>query len=279
MHHLILGYGYCGYYLAQELIKQGQQVTAVSRHLNQEYALPDLKHLVHDLNLPLKWTTPDTIIYYLIPPPSQGDTDTLLKQFLSHPLKAKKVIYLGTSGVYGDHQGSWINEDATCHIAHPRQMRRLDAEQQWLRYCSQHAIEPILLRVAGIYGPNRLAVEAAQARVPLIEKEKAPYINHIYIKDLARIAYLLGQASATYSLYNIADGAPQPMGTLQQQIATLLNITPAPYESWDDAWDRASPMKREFMTGSKRLNIDRLKHTLDSSFLLTPIHEAIRDSL
>lgn len=280
MHHLILGYGYCGYYLAQVLLREQQEVTAVSRHLDESMQLPGLNHVIHDLNSPFHWDQPETILYYLIPPSSQGDTDSILKHFLEQSrIHAKKIIYFGSSGVYGNHQGAWVNEESSCLIQHPRQLRRLDAEQQWITYCSRHKIEPILLRVAGIYGPQRLPVEAAKARTPLIEKDQAPLINHIYVRDLATIAYQLGQTKTPYSLYNIADGTPQPMGTLQQQVAHALNIPTAPYELWESAWEKASPMKREFMQGSKSLTIERLQSTLGNSLLFTSQNEAIKNSI
>ena len=280
MHHLILGYGYCGYYLAQELLKQNHQVTAVSRHLNPQWELPQLKHIPHDLNQPFNWPEPETIVYYLIPPPSDGENDSFLKQLLSHSvIKAKKVIYFGSSAVYGNHQGAWVNEQSTCLVTNSRQLRRLDAEQQWLTYCSKNNIEPIVLRVAGIYGPHRLPIEAAKAQTPIVEKESAPYTNHIYVKDLATITILLAQTPTTQTLYNIADGNPQPMGTLQQLVAKALGITQAPSESWTQAWERASPMKREFMQGSKRLNIESLKQSLGPALSLSSLNDAISQSL
>ncbi|MBL7480431.1 SDR family oxidoreductase [Legionella bononiensis] len=280
MHHLILGYGYCGYYLAQELLKNKQNVTALSRHLNHEMALPGLNHLTIDLNQPFKWTDPDTILYYLIPPPAQGDHDVFLKQFLGHSLiKARKVLYFGSSGVYGDHQGAWVNEESPCLINHSRQRRRLDAEQQWLSFCTHQKIDAVLLRIAGIYGPNRLPIDEVKAKTPVMELDKAPYTNHIFVKDLAKIASLLGQSKVSQSLYNIADGHPTPMGSLQQLVAQYLGVEEAPYESWEQIWERASPMKREFMKGSKRLDIKRLRTTLGSSYELTTLNDGVYQSL
>lgn len=203
-----------------------------------------------------------------------------LTKLLEHSaITAKKVMYFGSSSVYGDHQGAWVNEQSTCNINNSRQTRRLDAEQQWLTYCKQNSIQPILLRIAGIYGPHRLPTEAAKAQTPLIEKEKAPYTNHIYIKDLAAIAYFLASFKEAKPLYNIADGHPQPMGTVQQQVAKALGIVQAPYESWIQAWERASPMKKEFMQGSKRLNIELLKRSLGADFVLNSLNNAIQHSL
>jgi nucleoside-diphosphate-sugar epimerase len=280
MYHLILGYGYCGYYLAQELLKRKQHVTAVSRHLNPCFALPQLNHLAQDLTQPLPRLGHDTIVYYFIPPVSQGATDSLLENFLNtNTLAAKRVIYCGSSGVYGNHQGAWVNETAECYINNDRQKRRLNAEQQWQTYCQHHNIELTLLRVAGIYGPHRLPMEAATERKPILNKEISPFINHIYIKDLATIMYHLGLCEKIKSIYNIADGNPKPMGTMQQLIAAHLNIAPPLYENWEEAWQKASPMKKEFMQGSKRLAIHQLQKTLNPDFIFTTLKEGIIQSL
>jgi len=117
MHHLILGYGYCGYYLAKELLNQGQSVTAVSRHLDKKLKLSQLNHIAYDLNQGFQWMKPDSIIYYLIPPPSQGIEDVILRNFLTHSsIKAKKIIYFGSSAVYGNHHGEWVDEESSCLI-------------------------------------------------------------------------------------------------------------------------------------------------------------------
>lgn len=278
MHHLILGYGYCGYYLAQELLNNGQQVTAVSRHIAPELQLPQLTHVSHDLSEPFQWTESNTIIYYLIPPLAHGEKDSFLNQFLQKStLSAQKIVYFGASSVYGDQQGAWVNEQSSCITSHSRQLRRIDAEQQWLTYCKKQSISPILLRIAGIYGPQRLPIDAAKAQTPLIERNKAPLTNHIYVRDLARIAYLLVCSSMTDQIYNIADGNPQPMGTLQQLVAQKLGVQQAPYESWQRAWERATPMKREFMQSSKCLDIERLKLHLGANFFIHHLNDAIEE--
>lgn len=280
MHHLILGYGYCGYYLAQELLNNGQHVTAISRHLDKEFELPNLKHIEYDLSQPFHWSIPGTVIYYLIPPPSIGKTDVFLAELLQHnTIAADKVIYFGSSGVYGNHDGSWVDEDSPCHISSDRQLRRLDAEKQWQDYCMQHRMELVLLRIAGIYGPGQLPVEAAKAKTPLIELDKAPFTNHIYVKNLVSIACLLAQMKSLSDVFNIADGDPSPMGTLQREVAKCMGLQAAPYESWSEAWERASHMKREFMQGSKRLSVEKLQKCLGNDLKLTPLTEAIKECL
>ncbi len=276
MHHLILGYGYCGYYLAQELLNLGEKVTVVSRHSDSRYVLPGLTHVVHDLNTPFSWNIPDTVVYYLIPPPSDGEHDLTLQNLLQHnAIQAQKIVYFGSSGVYGNHQGKWVTEDSHCHVDTARQKRRLCAESQWLTYSKAHQIDCILLRISGIYGPHRVPITAALARTSILRPEDAPWINHIFVRDLVKIALDLVKTPQTNTLFNVSDGCPEPMGALQNHLARLLGVEPAPQKPWKEIWAAASPMKQEFMTHSKRLDIQRLKQTLfDLEF--TPIVEALK---
>lgn len=280
MQHLIIGYGYCGHYLAQNLLNQGQKVTALSRQYPLSLQLDGLTHLSQDMLAPFTWPNEETILYYFAPPHSEGLKDRLLAQFLLNiPVdNLRKVIYCSSSGVYGDHQGAWIDEQANCIIYHARQQRRLDAEHQWQNFCQSNKINYALLRVAGIYGPNRLPLTAAQQQNPIVKIEQAPYSNHIFVKDLAQVAALLSEQSETQHVVNVADGQPHKMGTLQRLVAEQLALPPAPYLEFDEIWQEASPMKREFLESSKRLKISKLLDLL-SNLKITPLHDGTDLSL
>ncbi|KTC99495.1 NAD-dependent epimerase/dehydratase family protein [Legionella erythra] len=280
MKHLIIGYGYSAYYLAHHLLENRQEVTALSRHQSMPL-LPGLKHQSHDVQQGLTVEEKDTVLYYFIPPSSHGPEDKLLQQFLKEAhLSVSKVIYCSTSGVYGDHQGAWVDEQSPCLIQSDRQLRRLDAEKQWQAFCQQQNIPCLILRLAGIYGPHRLPTASALQQVPLIKPDEAPFSNHIYVRDLAKILAALGEEKNDQSLtLNIADGEPDKMGELQRLTAELLQVPSAPYLPFRQIWQTASEMKREFMSASRRLLIDRLKATLPEIIPLTPLREAIAASL
>src|SRR5476649_2457308 len=117
MHHLIIGYGYTGCHLAKYLIGRQQSVTAVSRHLDKSQHIPSLHHIQHDINAPFLWNRQNTIIYYLIPPPTTGKHDTQLQQFLeTSNIKPARLIYFGSSAVYGDKSGAWVDEKMSCNV-------------------------------------------------------------------------------------------------------------------------------------------------------------------
>ncbi|MDP1602563.1 MAG: NAD-dependent epimerase/dehydratase family protein [Legionella sp.] len=280
MHHLILGYGYCGFYLANYLLSLQHPVTAVSRHLDNAFKIRGLKHLKQDINEAIAINDNNLIIYYLIPPPATGIDDTILQEFLQKTaLKPAKIIYFGSSAVYGDHQGAWIDEQAPLHLTHDRQYRRLNAEQQWQAFCREKNIDGVNLRIAGIYGPDRLPTLAARNQTGIIEPQSAPYTNHIYVKDLAKIATFLALTPQAKGVFNIADGNPSPMGSLQQEVAKVLKLPPAPLLSFEQALKEASPMKREYLQASKRLRIDALETILTPSLSLTPLPQAVSESL
>jgi nucleoside-diphosphate-sugar epimerase len=277
--HVLVGYGYCAAYLAKTLIAQNLKVMALSRQTPKD--LPQaLTHIAIDIASTPFDLPPQSILYYFVPPSGETIQDPCLSFFLSH-LKTPplKIIYIGSSGIYGHHQGEWVTEQSVCHIKTRRQMQRKNHEQQFSQYAKQHKIPCALLRTAGIFGPHRLPIESAKIQTPLIYPEEAPLINHIYVEDLAMILTQVGLKHTLHGAINIADGQPQPMGYLQQQCAMFLGYSPAPYVAFSQAYSQASPFKQEFMQQNKRLDIQMLKQLLKPCNIEpTPIDEAIAKS-
>ena len=280
MQHVILGYGYAGFHLANWLLGKKQQVIAISRHLDPSQQLPGLIHLPQECTAPIPALPDDMVLYYLIPPPATGLEDTILQHCLkSLSIKPAKLIYFGSSGVYGDRAGNPVDETMSCEALSDRQHRRLDAERQCLAFCEAQSIRCVLLRIGGIYGPGRLPVDAARKQSSLINRGEAPLTNLVYVRDLANVAGLLADQQTAQGIYNVADGVPEPMGSLQQQVARQLELPEAPFQSFQEAWASASPMKREFMQASKRLDIRALQETLGDSLVFTAREQAIMESL
>lgn len=278
MQHLIIGYGYCGYYLAKELLIHKEKVIAVSRKLDDKFKLKGLIHLNQDINTALPAFNEETILYYLIPPLEEGKEDNLLKSFLNGlTLKPKKIIYFGSSAVYGNHEGKVVNEESSYNLNCDRQYRRLNAEEQWVQFAKHEGFQTLCLRIAGIYGKGRLPISAAKEQKPLINPEEAPFSNYIYVKDLVKIAYLLAKEPKLQGIFNVADGNPQAMGSLQFEVAKALSLE-SQFQSLEEAKSKASPRLLEFIRASKKLDISALKKVLPN-FRLTLLEEGIRESL
>jgi len=276
--HVLVGFGYTALFLAKLLVQEKHQVLAISR--KKPDLLPNgILHLSIDIaNTPLPIRA-DDILYYFVPPLAQYNEDELIKKCLHQlPQAPKKIIYIGSSGVYGQQNGDWVDEDSTCHIETPRQQQRMSAEQYLENYCQQHQIPCARLRTAGIYGPKRIPQEAVLNQTPIISTHEAPFINHIYVKDLAKILSYLGTSVNFHGVVNVADGHPQPMGTLQNLLAKILDYPQAPQQSFASIWEHASEMKKEFMCQNKRLNISVLQQILSkSSIHLHQMEDALID--
>lgn len=278
MEHVFIGMGYVAGYLASLLNQEGILPITVSR---QAHDGKNIRHICHDVSLPGLKLPQDYVLYYFVPPNNYQEEDEILKAFLTHlHQKPKKIIYIGSSGIYGEHHGAWVDEDSACHIETPRQKGRASAELLFKNYSQTEKVPCALLRVAGIYGPNRLPIQAIEKNSPVIAQAEAPAINHIYVKDLARILSLLGGALTYHGLLNIADGDPRPMGYLQSCLQALLGYPPPPIMSFDEAFSTASAMKKEFMTQNKKLSIQRLNQLLlPQGLTLTPIKKALLECL
>lgn len=276
--HILMGYGYVASHLAKLLIQKNQEVMSISRQIPKHLPL-GLKHLSLDIRQSQVEIQTEDILYYFIPPLPENEKDLIMTDALQHLSQApRRIIYIGSSGIYGHHHGAWVDENSACHIENPRQKQRLSAETQLDDYCQQHHIPCARLRVAGIYGPERVPLDAVYAQTPIIHPQEAPFINHIYVKDLVNILAYLGTEVMYHGILNVADGSPSPMGTLQQQIAQALKFPLAPSDSFENIWKTASNMKKEFMSQSKKLNIARLLQILKpGNILLTPMHTALSE--
>lgn len=277
MKHVIVGCGYSGGFLAQSLLAHGRQVIAISKRSKPMFSNPLLTHVTLDITTqPLPNLCEGCCLHYFVPPQSEGKKDTRLQAFLTlnSTVAFHKVLYCSSSGVYGDHQGRLVKEDAECHLQFDRQYRRLNAEQQWDNFCTQKNIPLFILRPGGIYGPNRLPLDACKKQIPVMSKAVAPLINHIYVADLALIMRLLSERSSIAGVFNVSDGTPIPMGQLQQCLANILKVQAAAEVDFKTLWDEASPMKREFLSASKQLNIQKLRSSLPS-FSPTKLQEAL----
>lgn len=200
---------------------------------------------------------PPDWLFHFAPPSSRGREDTRLRAFLATlPEPPKRLVYCSTSGVYGDCQGRWIDEDEPLKPAHDRAQRRVDAEQIVADYAARHRTTSVILRAPGIYGPGRLRADQLRESRALVLPEQSPWSNRVHADDLAAAARLAARhqlAPGTCRPYNVADGQPLTMTDYLLRCAEVLGLPAPPQRSLAEVMADASPMQREFLAESKRL--------------------------
>jgi nucleoside-diphosphate-sugar epimerase len=212
------------------------------------------------------------VVLISVPPSPSGDA--VLDHFATAIADgaARRVIYLSTVGVYGDHAGAWIDEDTVPEPELDRTVSRLAVERRWRDLLGDRLA---VLRLAGIYGPGRNAlVELSRGRARRIVKPGQVF-NRIHTDDIAR-AIMAAIVSDYGGTWNICDDEPAPPQDVIAYAAKLMGIAPPPERPFETA--ELSPMARSFYASNRRIRNTRMKDELGVT-LVYPTYRAGLDAL
>ncbi len=167
--------------------------------------------------------------------------------------------YLSTTGIYGNHNGAWVDETTQPNPQSLRAKCRLHAEQEW-----QNISENIcILRLAGIYGNGRNVLKQLHHTPPefIIRKNNGQNLqqfSRIHEVDIAQAIHLSLQKK-WQGIYNLCDDQPAPPEKPFAYAASLLGIKPPPIKNYDDIVTQLSPMQQSFYCDDKKVNNDKIK--------------------
>lgn len=243
-------------------------------------------HLCADLDQPATLTalstaeaTAGAIIYFTAPPPQQGNSDPRMHNLLAALDPAappQRIIYISTSGVYGDCNGEWVDENHPTQPQAPRSARRLAAEQALEEWCTQHNVASVILRVGGIYGPGRLPLERLRQGMTVLQRDIAPYSNRIHADDLAQVSVAAASAPHQHALYNVSDGHPTTMSDYFIRVAAAAGL-PAPSEiGWQTAEQTLSAEMLSYLHEAKRLDNRKMLHELNLTLAYPTLAEGLK---
>jgi nucleoside-diphosphate-sugar epimerase len=175
--------------------------------------------------------------------------------------KLQSIVYLSSTGVYGDHAGAWVDETTATVPAHARGGARAKAEQDWWALGRARGVPVAILRLGGIYGPGQNAfVRLLAGRSHRIDKP-GHVSNRIHVADIAQ-AIDAAFTRGFDGVVNVTDGEPAPPNEQIEYAAKLLGIEPPPLMPYDEAKRRLSPFLMSFYEGCARVRNDRLEREL-----------------
>lgn len=265
MNLFCFGLGYCADYLSAKLIKQGWQVSATCR-TSEKAAVLEASGIRPVLLSGKKVTVTDLgkADHILISaPPEQDGSDPVLN-FAEAALAAlqdqiKWVGYLSTTGVYGDHQGAWIDEETPAGLLSERGQRRVAAEAQW----AATGLPMHYFRLAGIYGPGRNSLRALQNGTARRVVKQGQVFSRIHLADITRILEASMANPNAGRAYSVCDDTPAPPQDVVTYAAELMGVSPPALQ--DFATAELSPMARSFYGENKRIRNNRIKEELGVS--------------
>lgn len=205
-----------------------------------------------------------TLYYFAPPPPTGGDDPRLAALLVSLDGLAlpRRVVYISTSGVYGDCGGAWVDEDWPPNPRSERGKRRAAAESCLKAWAGVHGVDAVILRVPGIYGPGRLPVGRIQRGVPVVREEESPWSNRIHADDLAQACFLAARRGRAGGVYNVSDGTPSTMADYFYRVADCLGLPRPRAISMQAAQASLGPGILSFLEESKRLDNRRMLEEL-----------------
>ena len=263
---LIIGCGDIGIRVAKRL-SLGHRVFALtsSSHRFQELreagATPILGNLDQPESLWRLAGLAQTVIH-LAPPQNQGNRDhrtrNLLRILAQGSSAVRRLIYVSTTGVYGDHRGAKVSELTPVNPQSERAQRRVDAERALRLWGPAHGVAVTILRVPGIYAANRLPLERLQSQTPALLPEEDAYSNHIHSDDLARLVCAAVYHGKPQRVINACDGNETKMGDYFDEVADAFGLARAPRMPAKQLQEIVSPMLWSFMRESRRVTNTRL---------------------
>jgi len=287
METLIIGCGYLGQRVAGRYLRSGRGVSGVVRSrasaMNLESA--GVTAIRADLDQPPLPLLPlaGAELFIFTPPPGDGVVDRRIGELLrtfSYQGDPARVVYLSTTGVYGDCAGEWVDEQRPVVPQAPRALRRWDAEQQLCGWSEAAGGELVILRVAGIYGPGKLPLERLRKGLPMVCEAEAPYSNRIHIDDLLQVCVAAMAKGRPGTVYNVSDGHPTTMTDYFNRLADLAGLPRPPLIPLAAGEGRLSAGMLSYMRESRRLDnrrmLDELEVVLRYPDLLSGLPAALR---
>ncbi len=249
--------------------------TSYADHLRQLGAVPVTGDLDDRASLSRIAGLADAVLHFA-PPLAGGNIDTRTQNLLSALSQGalpERLVYISTSGVYGNCGGERVDETRAVYPASSRGKLRVDAERQIRAWAKRNGVNASILRVPGIYAEDRLPLARLQAGSPAMVASEDSYSNHIHADDLASIAVAALQRGKSGRIYHATDDDEMKMGDYFDAVARAYGLPLAPRMTRDSVQRTVSPVMWSFMNESRRLSNQRMKRELKVKLIYPTIED------
>lgn len=294
MRVLILGYGYTGRRLGDRLLNDGHEIIGTVTDLDELDESISSKNLQefrlgeNDIRETIKrdeWETgPSFSLIFTAGPPRMdplSDSLNLLENFLEDlPYEQiKNFVYLGSTSVYGDRNGEWVDESAELDPI-SRSGRLKTQSERMIRESLPETTPWILVRPGGIYGPGRNSAERYLSEDYELVGGGEKWTNRIHVEDLARICKLACGINEN-EILNAVDGNPVRLRELVEFLYEETGRNPENITniSWEEAEAKYSEMKLGLLKPSKRVSAKKLRNKYDFDFLYPTVYDGLKELL
>ncbi len=206
-------------------------------------------------------------VFHFAPPPTNtlGDprTGNLIAALERGGSLPQRLIYISTTGVYGDCKGASIDETRPIRPNTARAQRRANAEQQLRAFGARTGCNVSILRAPGIYAEDRLPLGRLQQGGLVPIQSADPWTNHIHAVDLARAAMSAAVRGRPNRVYNVVDDTHLKLGDYYEHLARHFGLPLPRRLPMAAIKQQISEVNWSFMGESRRIRNTRIKQELN----------------
>lgn len=262
----MFGFGYTANRLAQKLIPLGFDVVGTTRQqIKKTMRLPSAITLIDFESSDIKDYLNQSTHLLISVPPAAVMGDLVLSNYLElikrHAPHIDWLGYLSSTGVYGDYQGNWVDEESICKPQSPSGILRLEAENKWVSLAKGNQLPLHIFRLAGIYGPGRNPLERIQSGKKYSIFKDGQVFSRIHVDDIVSVLLASIEHPNPFSIYNVADDEPAASHVVDAYAASLLQRLPLSLIPFEEA--SLSTKELEFYLSNRRVSNTKIKQELD----------------
>ncbi len=271
---LIFGFGFSGRAVAKAARDAGFAVAATSRNPAALAAEPGID-LIRFEDAEEKIAEASHILATAAP----GDRgDPVLARYGAQIAvgPATWMGYFSTTGVYGNRDGAWVDEDSAPAPQSPRARRRVEAEAGWADFGGQAAVD--IFRLAGIYGPGRSMFDDLREGTARRVVKPGHLFGRIHRADIAHgvLAAIRQNSAPGVRIFNFSDDEPAASADVVVEAATLLGVAPPAPVDFADAAPKMSEMGLSFWSENRKVANAKTKAALGIAWKYPTYREGLR---
>ena len=215
--------------------------------------------------------------HLLITAPPDDKGCFIFKKYSSQILESniKSLIYISSTGVYGNHNGDWVDENSVLNAKSHFDKIRVKAEKQWKKFCKKNNLNLNIVRISGIYGPERI-ISFNKKKLDVIIK-KNHYFSRIHILDAARLISKIILENFHNEIWNLADDFPSSRELFLLEVIKIKNIKNferIPFEEYEGT---LSERAKKFWLNNKKVSNFKVKKYFEYRFIFPNYRRGIKN--
>ncbi len=267
-----LGYGYLTQFVFKRICSLGiKSIGVTSKNINKS----EFTNITFVTRSKIK----EVIAYsthLLITAPPDNKGCPIFNKFSDQILDSniKSLIYISSTGVYGNHNGGWVDENSVLNAKSHFDKIRIKSEKQWKTLCKKNNLNLNIIRIAGIYGPERI-IKINKKKLDVVIK-KNHYFSRIHILDAARLVSKIILHNYKNETWNLADDFPTSREVFlleATKIKNIKNFSKIPFEKYKGA---LSNRAKKFWLNNKRVSNLKVKRYFEYRFIFPNYRDGLK---